>query len=221
MKDPQIDGGFGIMRDEGRSGDWSQTWTGGRFYTSDPRPGDISILDIAMALGNMARYNGHCRFYSVAEHSILVSYMVPSEHALCALAHDFTEAYIADITRPTKRALGKNNTYFELEDSIWKKAIAPKFGLPLDLPECVKYADAQIIHVEKERLFPRSDDWDLSMVEYPEGKVPINGFPPFQASLMLLRRFCELTGADFESLSEKFITLNLEDEGLIVAKKEK
>ena len=66
-----------------RKGDWMQTYTGRQFWPIDPRANEVHIEDIAHALSMMCRYNGHCRtFYSVAEHSVLVSQHVPPEHAL-------------------------------------------------------------------------------------------------------------------------------------------
>ena len=60
--------------------DWMETWTGGRFSLREPRPEDVDILDIAHALGHVTRYTGHVSaHYSVAEHSILVSQLVPDE----------------------------------------------------------------------------------------------------------------------------------------------
>jgi flavin-dependent thymidylate synthase len=100
------------------SGDWMQTYSGGRFYPGDPRIEQIELTDIARALSRICRYAGHCeQFYSVAQHSVYVSGMVPPEHALCALMHDATEAYLVDIPRPLKRMLAG---YTVLEDRLWR-----------------------------------------------------------------------------------------------------
>ena len=81
-----------------RIGDWMQTYTGERFWPLDPRIEDIHIRDISMALGKLCRYGGHTIFfYSVAEHSVLVSEYVPEEYALWGLLHDASEAYLSDI----------------------------------------------------------------------------------------------------------------------------
>jgi hypothetical protein len=64
-------------------GDWIQTATGRPFWPIDPRPEDIDIEDIAHALSMLCRFGGHClRFYSVAEHSVLLSQYVAPEHKL-------------------------------------------------------------------------------------------------------------------------------------------
>jgi len=78
---------------------------------ADPRPNDFLIEDIAWALGTMVRYNGHIPYpYTVARHSIIMSYYVPAENAMEALLHDAGEAYCGDIIKPLKRL------YPDLED---------------------------------------------------------------------------------------------------------
>lgn len=53
-------------------GHWMNTASGRRFPVLDPKPEDFDIVDIAVALGNVARHGGHTRgHYSVAKHSIV------------------------------------------------------------------------------------------------------------------------------------------------------
>ena len=69
----------------------------------------INIEDIAWALSNQCRFNGHTKiFYSVAEHcTYMARYFGHSNFnrhtVLAALLHDAAEAYIGDITRPVKK----------------------------------------------------------------------------------------------------------------------
>lgn len=80
-----------------------QTFTGKKFWPLDPRPEDVHIEDIAHALSLLCRFNGHCNeFYSVAQHSVLVSQIVSPTNSLPALLHDASEAYLGDIIRPVK-----------------------------------------------------------------------------------------------------------------------
>lgn len=111
----------------------------------------IDIVDIAHALGNLCRFTGQCRrFYSVAEHSVHVSRMMPGDLALVGLLHDATEAYCADLARPLKQLVPD---YRAVEDAIWL-AIAEKFGLPTSMPSLVKRADMAMLKLEVDHLLP-------------------------------------------------------------------
>lgn len=80
-----------------RRGDWMQTYTGRQFWPLDPLPEDVFIEDIAHALSMQCRYAGHVtRFYSVAEHSVLIARCAPPEAKLYALlgASDAFEQFI-------------------------------------------------------------------------------------------------------------------------------
>ena len=140
-----------------RKGNWFQTFTGRSYWPADPRPEDIDIEDIAHALSMLCRFGGHCRrFYSVAEHSIHVSHLVPPEYALHALLHDATEAYLVDVPRPIKRMLGG---YAEMEELNWR-AIAARFGIDPVMPRSVHDADQNMLLAERDQLLVRTDRWD-------------------------------------------------------------
>jgi len=126
-----------------------QTYTGKRYYPVDPRADEVDIIDIAHALSMLCRFGGHCnRFYSVAEHSVCVSHLVPREHALLGLLHDATEAYVCDVPRPLKLSLPE---YKDAEHLNWL-AIATHFGLPFAMPACVKHADNAVLYAEQQVL---------------------------------------------------------------------
>ena len=89
-----------------------ETYTGLYFDYDDPQPEQISLSDIARALSYTARFGGHTkRFYSVAEHALLVralvSEVVPNrlDLQLAALHHDSHEAYLGDVPTPLSRTL--------------------------------------------------------------------------------------------------------------------
>ena len=91
--------------------DYITTYTKTHFYPLSPRKEDIHIEDIAHALSLMTRANGHFpEFYSVAQHCVHCSREAmarggsPREVMLCLL-HDAAEAYMADVTRPVKKAV--------------------------------------------------------------------------------------------------------------------
>lgn len=89
---------------------WIQTYSGIQFWPLNPRQEDVRLEDIAHALSLMCRFNGHCRrFYSVAQHSVLVSSEMKKQGfegnvLVAALFHDAAEAYLPDICRPIKGA---------------------------------------------------------------------------------------------------------------------
>jgi hypothetical protein len=171
-----------------RIGDWMQTHTGRRYYPGDPRPDDVVIEDIAHALSHLCRFGGHCnRFYSVAEHSVLVSMAVPREHALQGLLHDATEAYCVDIPRPLKRQL---SNYAEIEHRNWL-AVAERFCLPVEMHASVHAADNDVLLAERDALFDReAAPWS---VPGTPAQVGVVGWSPWKARDLFLQRYQELT----------------------------
>ena len=135
-------------------GFYIRTFTGRRYYPADPRAEDISLEDIAHHLSMLCRFTGAVsRFYSVAEHSVLVSKVVPPEHAFAGLMHDAVEAYLGDVSRPVKQMLPD---YKALEAINWK-VMAERFGLPYKLPPCIKEADIAVYYAERAELMPPGD----------------------------------------------------------------
>lgn len=142
---------LGSIGNPRRKGDWMLTAGGTAYWPIDPRAEEVFITDIAHSLAMQCRYAGHSKFfYSVAEHSIHVSRMVPEEHALVALMHDATEAYVTDVPRPLKPSL---TNFAEIEEKNWR-VIAEAFDLEWVVPECVHEADQLICHSEMRLLMP-------------------------------------------------------------------
>lgn len=165
------------------------TWTGKQFWPIDPRPEDIDIEDIAHALSMTCRYGGHISaYYSVSEHSYIVSHHVPKEYALWGLLHDASEAYLSDIVRPAKPYIAG---YKEAEARLMA-VICERFGLDPVEPAEVKWADGAILADEMRTLIRKpAGEWDLPV---PEGLGAwINCWTPMTAKAAFLRRFRELT----------------------------
>lgn len=170
-------------------GDWMQTNSGGRFHPLDPQPYEIAAQDIAHALSLLCRYGGHVDgFYSVAEHCVLLSNAVAPEHALAALLHDATEAYVVDVPRPLKAVLPE---YRAIEERTWI-AIAERFGVGLNLPAEVVDADTRILIDEKRALMARAERWLVEDQYEPLG-VTIAAWAPPLAEWTYLNRLRELT----------------------------
>jgi uncharacterized protein len=155
-------------------GDWMQTFTGRQFWPLDPKAEDIAVEDIAHGLSLLCRYNGHIsRFYSVAEHCVLMSQWVEFQShsrlaALEALLHDGSEAYLGDMIRPLKI----NMPEYRAAEAAVELEIARKFGFPTVwqqtrrglfgigrretevyvMPGIVKQADNRILFTERAAL---------------------------------------------------------------------
>lgn len=178
---------------QARIGDWMQTISGRAYWPLSPQIADVSITDIAHALSMICRFGGHTsRFYSVAEHSVLVSRCVPPEHALQALLHDATEAYVGDVVRPLKQNL---TGYDEIEDRNWA-VIAQQFGVPYVMHPSVKDADNAVLLAEKAALLKEPPiAWHWAQDLKPAA-VRIWWFNwPWLAKWRFLRRYKELTRA--------------------------
>ena len=122
--------------------DYIRAFSGINFKVFNPDINQINIEDIAHALSHLCRYGGHSDiFYSVAQHSLAVSYLVKPENALCGLLHDATEAYLIDLPRPIKYQIQQ---YRDMEEVLYT-IIAKKFDLPNTLPDDVHYFDNFII----------------------------------------------------------------------------
>lgn len=135
-----------------------QTYRGKYIDPFNAQASDIFIEDIAHALSNLCRFTGHVkRFYSVAEHSLHVSSLVPQEHKLTALLHDAAEAYLSDLSRPIKHR-PEMAFYREAEDQLLA-IILLKYGCPVVLPACVKKADDAMLHLEALTLMAAGADW--------------------------------------------------------------
>lgn len=178
-------------------GDWMQTHSGRRFYPKDPMAHEVDPEDIAHALSLLCRYGGHVdRFYSVAEHSVLMSYAAPAEHALTALLHDATEAYVCDLPRPLKILLPD---YRDMEARVWL-AIVDRFEgygfrVPVLLPDEVKAIDTRILIDEKRALFRHSEQWGVELDGLEPLGVEVQGWGPVVAETRFLDRLEELTSS--------------------------
>lgn len=162
---------------------WIQSRSGLKVDLLDPNPDAINIEDIAHALSQLCRYTGHTqRPYSVAEHSVRVSYRAEDlardgedgspgclqRIARWGLLHDATEAYLGDVSRPLKY-LPDMAGYKRIE-KIWMKVIAAKFGLVGEQPPEVDQADDEMLGTEAHALMqPVHPEWGMTC---PTGKLP-------------------------------------------------
>ena len=163
--------------------------TGGEFFDIlSPENSEYSIDVVATALSNLCRYTGHVvRFYSVAEHCVLVSRIVPPRFALEGLLHDASEAFVGDVSSPLKKLLPD---YQKIEDNI-QADIARRFNLEYPFPECIHKADKQLYWSERKVIAPAVDAlWNKEF--RASKKVEPQGWTPARAKREFLKRFEEL-----------------------------
>lgn len=179
---------------------WMQTHSGKQFHPFDPKPDEICVADIAHALAMCCRFNGHVkRFYSVAEHCVRVSKMVPREDALWGLLHDAAEAYISDIPKPFKDGVAE---HIDPHEEKILEVIANKYNLEMPYPDTVKHADWEICVAERFGVMWHQEHvWD-GVTAYEEAygkealielsKTRFMCWDPKTAKRMFLERFTEL-----------------------------
>lgn len=115
----------------------------------------IRLEDIAHALSNICRFGGHTkRFYSVAQHSCLVSYLAPAQLRFAALMHDAAEAYLGDVIKPLKHILNSiDGPCYRVLEERFEHAIAKRFGIDAGLFKQVKPYDMQAVEIEHGYFF--------------------------------------------------------------------
>ena len=170
--------------------EWTQTFTGRQFWPLQPRPEEVVIEDVAHALSLQCRYTGHCRtFYSVAQHSVLVSRLAPAgEDPLWGLMHDAAEAYLTDVARPLKHSIFF--AAYRSAEATLMGVICERFGLPVEEPAWVKPADNVLLATERRDLMaPPPRPWSPGPGPMLERIQP---WTPRLAEALFLNRFSEL-----------------------------
>ncbi|UCE67361.1 MAG: phosphohydrolase [Candidatus Zixiibacteriota bacterium] len=168
---------------------WMMTYTGKKFYPLVPESMDVDIRDIAVGLSRTCRFTKQCKpFFSVAQHSILVSKKVSRRYALWGLLHDAEEAYLPDVGRPIKPDLPE---IVEIGKAI-RTAILSHFNLPALCPPEVKEADNRMLMTEAEQLMYSTEDWEYSGDPYPD--IIIEPWSMVKAEKEFLKRYRYLVG---------------------------
>ena len=167
--------------------EYIRTFTGRKFFPLDPNPADIDIIDIAHALSMQCRYTGHTKeFYSVAQHSTIISFACPDPDALWGLLHDASEAYLSDISSPVKRD-PRFSFYREAEKKLMD-VICSRFELPFAMPEIVNIMDRRLLNKEQE-VFCHDDH---SYKDVDKMRVRLVSLTPKRAFNDFMNRFEEI-----------------------------
>ena len=167
------------------------TYLGNRFYPLVPRIDHVCIEDIAHGLAYQCRFNGQTHeFYSVAQHSLVVASLVPTDLRLAALLHDAAEAYLGDMVKPLKVLLP---AFSAIEDQV-SAIIAAAFDVDFSDYAPIKRADLIALATEKRDLMPHSvERWAYldGIGALPQRIVPMS---PGEAKRAFLQEFTRLGG---------------------------
>jgi hypothetical protein len=176
-------------------GPYLQTVSGRWVNPFDPDPEQLDAGDIARALANLCRFGGHARhFYSVAQHSVIVSRLVEErggdvEDAFAALMHDATEAYLGDMPHPIKHRSPLAAAFKAAEEHL-EQAIRERFGIKPDVPD-IKRVDRALLATER-RAFS-AEDWHWPELDGIEPlDLDLTAWPPDEAAQAFTERYGEL-----------------------------
>ena len=159
----------------------------------NPSSSPLYIMTIARSLSRLPRYTSHTKgylTYSVGQHSIEASYLVPPGFELEALMHDASEAYLNDMATPLKRLCPD----YVVVEKRFDAAIRLANGLPKTESKCVKMADMIMMATEKRDLLPFDyEAWDVLRGIVPLKKRIRPHWHWKYTEWLFLRRFRELT----------------------------
>lgn len=173
------------------------TFSGRWVNPLDLKPEDVDIVDVAHHLANQCRWTGACRkFYSVAQHSVLMSFQVAPEFAWEALHHDDSEYLLQDMAKPLKNDPALGRGYRSAERRI-EQVIAEVFNVPASLSPEVKDADVRMLVTEAEQIMHGREDWEDFSTDVQPYSIKISPWSPATAKKRFLARYEELaaTGA--------------------------
>lgn len=164
-------------------------YSGTYFNFERPHETPVTIEDVARGLSHICRFAGQCpTFYSVAEHSVHVSRIVPPELAWDGLMHDAAEAFIGDVAKPLKVLL---DDYAVIEARV-ESAIAAQFAFSHPTPPDVKRADIQMLRLEQKELMANDHNWEWTKGYEPPSGVCIECLYPDDAMALFLARAAEI-----------------------------
>ena len=166
------------------------TKSGRRVSLLNPSPSQIVIGDIAHGLAHQCRFNGQTnKFYSVAQHSVLVASILPRELRLAGLLHDASEAYLGDVVQPLKDLLPE----YQAIEAKFCEVLGERFGVNLLHNDAIKHADLIVLATERRDLMPMdTSDWSSIANITPMNRT-IKPMSPEAASAQFMEMFFTLT----------------------------
>jgi hypothetical protein len=199
---------FGAPQEPGRLGTWMQTWTGDKCWPRSPRVTDIRIEDIAIGLARECRYGKMTlRWYSVAEHSVLVSILAGEFVASVTTARSSrsrwpvkgsstmaTRLRLHDMPRPIKHDPGMHLEHYRAIAASYRNIVFDRFGIKptAETHGMIDTIDKRLV-VDEVNQFMRTPSMYLERHSdvKPIG-CTIPGLDPDAAAELFLSRFAEL-----------------------------
>ena len=185
-----------------RAGNYMHTANGRKYWPLEPQADEIYTENIAHHLATQGRFNGatqHKKYlrrihYSVAEHSVYASILVPPEHALEALMHDAAEHAIGDMIRPLKYQ-PEFASYFPIE-KLNEVAVAERYNLIYPWPASVKKADEMMAAAEVAQLIVKHPDEEFESGMLHDNtlvaNIDIAMMDPYVAKTFFMARYAEI-----------------------------
>lgn len=179
-----------------RTGDWFCTYSGLRYWLTDPHPDDVRIKDISHALSMICRFGGHTlEYYSVAQHCVHCTEVIAQREPdnallqLHTLLHDSSEAFLGDVVRPLKLSL---SGYVELEARTME-VIYEALRLPSPTEEdhaTIKRVDNELLMTERQEFIRhKGNDWNIDALPLD---IELGSLSPTAAEYQFFTKYQEL-----------------------------
>lgn len=168
------------------------TYSGLNFLLHGESINAFRLEDIAHSLSMQCRYTGHVkRFYSVAEHCVLMSrHVTDLGFKIMALYHDAVETYVGDLASPMKQCLPD---YKKIEEDIERRLFMwLGYSVPPYVKKLIKVLDIRIMLRERDVLLPATaKEWIENEVVTPLD-IDIMCWPPAEAEKEFLKQAEEI-----------------------------
>lgn len=154
---------------------------------------NVEVIDIECAAASLAkqcRFGGHTlEFFSVAEHVVGVSKVVPPGFEREGLLHDIAESVMIDMPTPLKRMLPD---YSALLKRLEAK-LHPMFGIPAIMSPEVRHGDLVALATERAYIKAKNDQpWGILEGIEPDCHIAPRCLSPRKAFNLFMDRYNEL-----------------------------
>lgn len=174
----------------------------GSYYDyENPEDSFLTIEDVAYGLGFTCRFRGQCVeratgqrvFYSVADHCVIMSHVVPPELAFDALMHEIGETTCGDTPGPLKAICPD----IKMVEKLCEVAGFSQYGVAMSDKKTIKHYDLCMLATERRDLTVwRGETWawlDLpGIMPLPQVIVPRS---PEASAVAFIERYQELAAS--------------------------